>query len=299
MASPRDIKAFLDDLDRRLLTRLDLHPVEPVTALAEALDTSPRTLSRRLSRLREHGVIKIVGRTLPSFEGQIAWLIRAEGESAHVLKACEYAATYPKSRWVRQSLDSREFLSGLVDSPEALERLLLRLARDFHLTVTGVHELMQVFSAPEHAVTRSEKPLDALDRRLLAELAADGRAESSHLATILRTDPSTVSRRKRRLLEEGVLYFEADIHPAALGAVADSMVWVSMRPGGIGEVGRALRHHSSVRFVAMTSGKTQLAVNVVQPDSESLTRFLDAHLAHPDVQGLEVARLRRVFKRNA
>jgi Lrp/AsnC family transcriptional regulator len=49
---------MLDDLDRRLLRRLQADPGQSMAALAEAAATTPAVASRRLSRLRETGVLK-------------------------------------------------------------------------------------------------------------------------------------------------------------------------------------------------------------------------------------------------
>lgn len=49
---------MLDDSDRRILRRLQSDPEQSIPDLADALGMTPSRLSRRLDRLREHGVIR-------------------------------------------------------------------------------------------------------------------------------------------------------------------------------------------------------------------------------------------------
>lgn len=49
---------MLDDIDRRLLRRLQAQPDLPAAGLARAVDVSPQMAARRLERLRADGVIR-------------------------------------------------------------------------------------------------------------------------------------------------------------------------------------------------------------------------------------------------
>lgn len=61
--------------------------------------------------------------------------------------------------------------------------------------------------------------LDAVDRRILAELQADGRVTNVELARRARISSPPCLRRVRRLEEKGVIRgYHADIDPVALGA---------------------------------------------------------------------------------
>jgi Lrp/AsnC family transcriptional regulator len=49
---------MLDDIDRRILRLLQADPTRGVPELAEAVDTTPARLTRRLERLRSDGVLR-------------------------------------------------------------------------------------------------------------------------------------------------------------------------------------------------------------------------------------------------
>jgi Lrp/AsnC family leucine-responsive transcriptional regulator len=62
-------------------------------------------------------------------------------------------------------------------------------------------------------------PLDAIDRRILRELQADGRITNLKLAEAVHLSPTAVIERVKRLTRDGVIEgYEARLNPARLGA---------------------------------------------------------------------------------
>lgn len=188
-------------------------------------------------------------------------------------------------------------MCGFVSPAHTRTDSVAALLDDGRLREVSVASLLHVWAASGGAVTRAPRELDDRDRLILDALATDGRMESSELARRVGLDPSTVSRRRRRLLQDGVLYLEADIHPAALASVGDVMVWMSVRPGHIMDAGRALRARREVRFVAATSGTSQLVANVAMPDRDGVLAFVDDELGGLGVTGVEIVPMGAVVKR--
>ncbi len=63
------------------------------------------------------------------------------------------------------------------------------------------------------------RPLDRIDRRILASLQADGRISNLKLAEAVHLSPTAVLERVRRLTREGyILGYEARLNPVLLGA---------------------------------------------------------------------------------
>lgn len=288
----------LDPVDRRLLELLDRDPVGGLSEFADRLGISPRTVARRLTRLQRAGVVRVIGRTLPGFGGRLVRLTRAHGPREAVANIASMLAQRPHTRWVRLSRDGTEFICGSVTAPAQSDDALRTLTDDPRLSWVQVHELMQVWGGELQAVTTPPRDLDSTDERLLHLLEHDGRMDSAEIARHLRTDRSTASRRRRRLVDEGVLYFEADIHPSVLGSYGDMFVWIRMEPGRITELGQALRRLPEVRFSAATTGEKNLAAHVVLPDSRSMVTFLDHHMHGYGVNDVEVVPMGRVLKRS-
>ncbi len=78
---------------------------------------------------------------------------------------------------------------------------------------------------PQERSSRSVEVLDAVDRRLVAELRADARASYAHLARSVGLSSPSVQERVRRLERRGVLVgFHAAVDPAAVGLTVTALV---------------------------------------------------------------------------
>ncbi|WP_238368041.1 Lrp/AsnC family transcriptional regulator [Mesobacterium pallidum] len=95
---------MLDDLDRRLIRHLQADPEQPVAELAARAATTPAVASRRLSRLRDTGVIR-------GQEAIIDW--RALGWEVEVSLRVTLDKTQPRA--------FDEFIVAARDVPEVIE----------------------------------------------------------------------------------------------------------------------------------------------------------------------------------
>src|SRR3712207_2763671 len=91
-----------------------------------------------------------------------------------------------------------------------------------------------VTSRSESAMGRGDRagqrPLDEVDRRLLASLTEDARASAAELARRVGMSAPAVRERIARLEEAGVIRgYRLDVAPAALGLPVAA--WVRIRPG--------------------------------------------------------------------
>lgn len=288
----------LDPLDRRLLTDLDRDPTASYATLAEELNVSPRTIADRLRRLRAHGVVRVVGRTLPGFGGRNAWLARAHISPSAIGELAAELAHDERSRWVRISRDRAELIAGFV-TDSADDDILTKLPEDRRVRSVHTYGLLEVWSGHKNVVTRPSRELDLADAHLMRLLAEDGRMPIRELATRLSLDPSTTSRRRNRLIQEGVLFFEADIHPAALGATGDAMLWIQVAPGGIRDLGLWLRQQPECRFAAASSGTVSVIAHMMLPDTASLVAFVDERLTGRNIRSVDILTMGKVLKRNA
>ena len=124
-------------------------------------------------------------------------------------------------------------------------------------------------------MSQKNKPLDDLDRKLVAWLAEDGRSSAGDLAQALGVAPPTIRSRIRRLLADGILRVAGLIDPSRVEDVTLALValtltkqeeleakleqiggleqvqWVAVSSGRYGSAGGGLphgRHPRSVRF---------------------------------------------------
>jgi DNA-binding Lrp family transcriptional regulator len=140
--------------------------------------------------------------------------------------------------------------------------------------------------------------LDDVDRRLLALLEADGRADIEDLARDADVPPTTVRRRITVLRESGALYFDVDVDYGSLDKASQTILWLTVYPKGLREAGEMLARHGEVAFAAATTGATNLYANVLCTDAGAFFEYLTTKVAAlPSLQGVETAPVIRTLKR--
>ena len=185
-------------------------------------------------------------------------------------------------------------MQGMGQSREVFEYLGANDAvRQMH-----VHELLKVWTAEgKDAVAYPSIELDDIDHTILRMLGRDGRMSVAEIARESKVNASTISRRRARLIEHGVLYFETDIDHRAMGYATEAMVWMQITPGYIEQAGRLLRQLPQCRFAAAVGGRENLVANLVATTSEELMEMIDEHLREIGVASCEIVPMRSTFKR--
>jgi DNA-binding Lrp family transcriptional regulator len=109
------------------------------------------------------------------------------------------------------------------------------------------------------------RALDAIDRRILEELQADGRASPTELARLVGAPVSTVHRRTNALLEEGRV--RVGVLPNASSEESFRLYEVRLRcrAGRQRDVARVLSARSDMRWVAVVTGDYGVAAELVVP----------------------------------
>lgn len=138
------------------------------------------------------------------------------------------------------------------------------------------------------------KPLDNLDRDILAELVRDGRLPNNVLAERLGVAPSTCLLRTQNLVRRGVIRgFRADVDHARIGAGLQAIVSVRVRPGARGslrEIGERLGHEPGVLNVYFVAGAFDFLVHVAAPDTEGLRDFVTSNVsARPETESTQTS----------
>ncbi|MFE2105875.1 Lrp/AsnC family transcriptional regulator [Kitasatospora sp. NPDC059463] len=139
---------------------------------------------------------------------------------------------------------------------------------------------------------------DGLDRALLAALAVDGRTPLAALAARTGSPEATVRRRLAGMTGSGLLFFDVDVDPRPLGYGIEAFCWLTVAPGRLAAVGRAMADHPEVAFVAATTGPANLVAGLVCRDTEAFYDYLTERLgALEGVGTLETAPVIRSVKR--
>ena len=142
--------------------------------------------------------------------------------------------------------------------------------------------------AQEPAPNILRPQLDAVDRRILAALAADARIPNNALAERAGVAPSTCLARVRALREHGVIRgYHADVDPAALGRPLQAMIAVRLQTTArshITDFMARIRRLPEVLNVFFLGGADDFFIHIAAADTEALRDFVVEHLnADPDV----------------
>ncbi|MFG1605035.1 Lrp/AsnC family transcriptional regulator [Actinoplanes sp. NPDC049265] len=310
----------LDEVDRGMLQALHLDARVPFARIGEVLGVSDRTVARRYGRLRQARVINLVGMVDASRLGGAEWVVRMQCRTGAAEAVAEALARRDDTRWVTLLSGGTEISANLRSwsVAERDELILRRVQRTASVVSVSAHSVLNVFTGGQHAFEGPGPLTDAqvaalrpaydektgttdlagTDRPLLEALAADGRASHAALATATGWSESTVARRVYALRAAGLLRFDVDVNPAALGHRAEARLWASVPPAHLAATGAAVAGHPEVTFCAATTGPANLLMSVVCRDSRDLYRYLTDRLgALPAITQVQTAPVIRVLKR--
>ncbi len=134
-------------------------------------------------------------------------------------------------------------------------------------------------------------PMDSVDRRILAELQAEGRLSVTDLADRIRLTLSPTHRRLRDLERSGVIRgYRAVVDPEAVGLTFEALVFVTMRQEDRETLlgfERALAEIPNVLLAQRLFGDPDYLLRIVTADLAAYARLEDDVLsALPGVQRL-------------
>ncbi|MGP5570367.1 Lrp/AsnC family transcriptional regulator [Pseudomonas helleri] len=133
--------------------------------------------------------------------------------------------------------------------------------------------------------------MDRIDRKILAELHADGRLSLTELAERVGLSLSPCHRRVRALEESGVILgYRALLAPKELGLSFSAIVFVTLREvtrQAIADFEAALPQIPQIIEAQRLFGDPDYLLQVITKDLPAFQRFYDEHLTSlPNVQRL-------------
>lgn len=138
------------------------------------------------------------------------------------------------------------------------------------------------------------RPLDRIDRALVAAVQQDARLSNKELAAIVELAPSSCLARMRRLEADGVIRgWHAELDPAALGLGLQAMIAVQLRlhvRESFETFAAHLRALPEVLGVWSLGGTTDFLVHVVCRDTAHLQVVtVEGFTARPEVSRIETS----------
>jgi len=128
----------------------------------------------------------------------------------------------------------------------------------------------------------TQATLDALDRKILDVLQADGRASNVELSARVHLSAPQCFRRVRSLEERGVIRgYRAEVQPEALGLGVTAYVSLNIDGGQFGrvrDIEAGIRAFPQILECHTVSGDCDYLLKVVARDLKSLSQFLTDRL---------------------
>jgi len=316
----------LDALDRQIIQELYVYPRAPFSRLAEIIGSSEQTVSRRYRRLLDSRILRVVGQLDTQRVGQSDWAVRLRCAPGSTPTVAAKISEHPDTSWVQLTSGGTEIFS-LIRSREGEQRtpnLLSQISVGRHVVGLEAYCLLHLFgkafsspAVPSNlnpgeinqqpspqgdggAVGRPKTQLHDSDWQLLHALANDGRATYRQLATLTHWHESTVRRRVEELTASGVLFFDLDVADDAFGIRSQALLWMSVVPANLKDVGETLAKRTEFPFVAATTGSTNLVAALVCPDDRSIYEYLtDEMTALEGLSHIETAPVMQFVKMHA
>lgn len=121
--------------------------------------------------------------------------------------------------------------------------------------------------------------LQAKDLKLVATLEKDGRASFAQLSRLLGVSISTVAKKTRQLLEEGVVEIKAVTNPHRLGLNAHAMIAIRTSPQALDKVSAKLVEHPNTELVANIFSRFNILVSAQFETWDDLHEFVSSELS--------------------
>ncbi len=293
------VDAILDPLDRRIVAALQVNGRAGWRRIASVLDVPERTVAARGAELLRERRVRMTGLTLlPGggvLDSSLASVRCVSGMNRMTATAaasrpgsvftylttgdtdCVFELMNERSRSLSVLLDE---IPGLPGASGIETATILKLYKGTHQWLPGILSDEQVDALrdqeqgwePTGSVELA--PLSREEQEIARVLAADGRATIEELARATALSPASARRRLAHLQESGRLFDRAVVEPTALGFPVEAILRIRTFPGRTESVARRLARVPEVRYLAFTTGRHQLFVDIACVDHGALADFL-------------------------
>ncbi|MGW2330273.1 Lrp/AsnC family transcriptional regulator [Streptomyces sp. NPDC001700] len=311
----------LDPLDLKVLQALQLDGRAPFSRIADVLGVSDQTVARRYRRLHNTVNVRVLGMTDENRLGRQTWIVRLRCVPDVAENLADALAKRSDTLHVTLISGGTEVVCGMKprSRKERDELLFGRLQRTRQIVSVTAQCLLHPFfggsagwlnkanalTPEQESALRPPAPepfdapvtLDAADEALLALLRRDGRATLTDLQKVTGQSESAVKRRLEALRSTGVLYFDVQYDRESIGQDVSAMLWLTVAPRALDDVGRSLAAHPEVHFASAATGQANIVVAAGFRSPDELYTYLSRTIGALDgVQAVESSLVLRQVK---
>ncbi len=281
----------LDSLDQALIAEMEHNAHQTVSDLSRKLDLQRHNIDRRLQKLLDDRIIRIVAahnplalgfttlafmgiNTFPSAVNSVAQELGCHRE-IHYLTIT--TGRYDIHAW--GMFRRQEELSGFVR--DELSRVQGITAAETMVNLRVVTMSFGLLSANPviHKSPPEPRHLDVLDRELIREISRNPRQTYNALARVLGSSSKTVWRRLQKLLEERILKIIAIPNPEALGFTSRATIAIDAKPDSVDAVAESLASFVNIHGVVINAGRFDILAFGDFRGSKHLSDFVTNELS--------------------
>lgn len=304
----------MDQTDLDIVAALQIAPRVPATVLAEILHEPASTITRRLKRLQQDRLMKVIGRIswplITSGNPQQLWFKCEPGRALEVAKKLRdfreiqfllvtagsadiYADLFPL-----HGSDINELLSRSIPSIPGIvsveSQLVLESQRVGHSWQLDRLSTEQVEALAVHRVPVDEPPMTSVDELseiefgTLLQLGQNARVSAAEVARSLNISSSSAYRTIQLLLNNGAISPRVEMEPAAAGFPLNAIISLQVKPKSIATALEHLSVKKSARMVSMVTGKASIIYNGTFSGPDELAHFITEEIgALPGIQAMD------------
>jgi Lrp/AsnC family transcriptional regulator for asnA, asnC and gidA len=140
--------------------------------------------------------------------------------------------------------------------------------------------------------------LDEFDAKIVSILHADGRTTNTEVARRLGCGEATVRKRVARLLDDGVMQFQAWVDPLKVGYEVYAIIQIQVSPPRIEAVAETLGKLPEIAFLGVCTGDFDIFAAAVFRSNADLYDFLTKRLSEvPGIIRTATSSMIRLVKR--
>lgn len=124
--------------------------------------------------------------------------------------------------------------------------------------------------------------LDQTEKKIVQLLQRDGRMSFVDMAASIGVTEGTVRRKYYRLVNEGLLHIVGIAEPFKMGLNSLAIIGLSVEPGKLEDVAREVSALGEVKYVAVTTGSSDIIMQAYFRNNDDLSFFLINRLTKID-----------------
>lgn len=263
------------------------------------MEASESTVARRGRQLLDSGMVRVTGQPDPARLGLgFPVLVQLTCEAGAAKRVAARLAARPDVRFLAIVTSTFDVVVELiVPSRRQLARVLVdEFAEIEGITATTTDSVLRTFKTSydwsrellddhgidatfggelrPHGLPPAAAPaLDEIDLQLIQLLGEDGRRSYADLAQAFGITESLVRRRVTALAQNGSVFFATLVDPRALGFEIEVLVLLRVNLGELEAIATTLAARREVRYLAATSGFSDLVCEVILRSPDDLYEF--------------------------